>query len=314
MERYRTYSSYLKELYGEKVYKLPLNIPVTCPNRIDSYGCSFCGGAGTGFEAMDAQVPVREQLRKTKEKISSKYHAGKFIAYFQNYTNTFLPLEQFRNYLQEAAGVEDIVGISVSTRPDCIRKDYLDVLEETARTCNLKITLEYGLQTVNYHTLRQINRGHTLAEYLDAVLMTAPYGFDICTHIILNLPGDTLEDSIETAKILSALPIRSVKLHSLYVPKGSRLYQDFEHGKITLCSKEEYLDRLTAFICYVRSDMVIERLFSRVPKEDAGFSNWGVSWWKLRDLFEQKMEEGGYVQGCKCDYLNGSALGRWRME
>ena len=263
MERYRTYSSYLKELYGEKVYKLPLNIPVTCPNRIDSYGCSFCGGAGTGFEAMDAQVPVREQLRKTKEKISAKYHAEKFIAYFQNYTNTFLPLEQFRNYLQEAAGVEDIVGISVSTRPDCIRKDYLDVLEETARTCNLKITLEYGLQTVNYHTLRQINRGHTLAEYLDAVLMTAPYGFDICTHIILNLPGDTLEDSIETAKILSALPIRSVKLHSLYVPKGSRLYQDFEHGKITLCSKEEYLDRLTAFICYVRSDMVIERLFSR---------------------------------------------------
>lgn len=197
MERYRTYSSYLKELYGEKVYKLPLNIPVTCPNRIDSYGCSFCGGAGTGFEAMDAQVPVREQLRKTKEKISAKYHAEKFIAYFQNYTNTFLPLEQFRNYLQEAAGVEDIVGISVSTRPDCIRKDYLDVLEETARTCNLKITLEYGLQTVNYHTLRQINRGHTLAEYLDAVLMTAPYGFDICTHIILNLPGDTLEDSIE---------------------------------------------------------------------------------------------------------------------
>ena len=308
MERYRTYSSYLKELYGEKVYKLPLNIPVTCPNRIDSYGCSFCGGAGTGFEAMDAQVPVREQLRKTKEKISAKYHAEKFIAYFQNYTNTFLPLEQFRNYLQEAAGVEDIVGISVSTRPDCIRKDYLDVLEETARTCNLKITLEYGLQTVNYHTLRQINRGHTLAEYLDAVLMTAPYGFDICTHIILNLPGDTLEDSIETAKILSALPIRSVKLHSLYVPKGSRLYQDFEHGKITLCSKEEYLDRLTAFICYVRSDMVIERLFSRVPKEDAGFSNWGVSWWKLKDELLELMEQRHSRQGRKFDYLNGAAL------
>ncbi len=314
MERYRTYSSYLKEIYGEKVYKLPLNIPVTCPNRMDSYGCSFCGGVGTGFEAMDAQVPVPEQLRKTKEKIAAKYHVRKFIAYFQNYTNTFLPLEQFHKYLQEAASVEEIVGISVSTRPDCVRKDYLDVLEETARTYNLKITLEYGLQTVNYHTLKQINRGHTLAEYLDAVLMAAPYGFDICTHIILNLPGDTMEDSIETAKILSALPTQSVKLHSLYIPKGSRLYQDFEHGKITLCSKEEYLNRLTAFICYVRKDMVIERLFSRVPKEDAKFSNWGVSWWKLRDLFDQKMEESGYVQGCKCDYLNGSALSRWRIE
>lgn len=314
MERYRTYSSYLKEIHGEKVYKLPLNIPVTCPNRIKSYGCSFCGGAGTGFEAMDAGVPVQEQLRKTKEKIAAKYHAGKFIAYFQNYTNTFLPLKQFREYLQEAAEVEDIVGISVSTRPDCIRRDYLEVLKETGQNHDLKITMEYGLQTVNYHTLREINRGHTLAEFLDAVLITAPYGFDICTHVILNLPGDTLEDSIETAKILSALPVQITKLHSLYIPRGSRLYQDFEHGKITLCSKEEYLERLTEFICHVREDMVIERLFSRVPKEDAGFSNWGTSWWKLRDLFDRKMEESGYVQGCKCDYLSGAALRRWRME
>ena len=206
------------------------------------------------------------------------------------------------------------MGISVSTRPDCIRRDYLEVLKETGQNHDLKITMEYGLQTVNYHTLREINRGHTLAEFLDAVLMTAPYGFDICTHVILNLPGDTLEDSIETAKILSALPVQITKLHSLYIPRGSRLYQDFEHGKITLCSKEEYLERLTEFICHVREDMVIERLFSRVPKEDAGFSNWGISWWKLRDLFDRKMEESGYVQGCKCDYLSGAALRRWRME
>ena len=313
MERYRTYSSYLKEIYGEKVYKLPLNIPVTCPNRIDSYGCSFCGGAGTGFEALDAKVPVREQLERTKEKISAKYHARKFIAYFQNYTNTFLPIDQFRNYLLEAAQTEDIVGISISTRPDCIRRDYLDVMKEISETYGLKIIVEYGLQTANYHTLLKINRGHTLAEYLDAVIMTAPYGFDICTHVILNLPGDSMEDSVETAKILSALPVKIVKLHSLYLPKGSRLYEDFEHGKITLCTKEEYLERLTAFICYVRKDMVIERLFSRVPKEDAGFSNWRVSWWKLRDLFNEKMERGDLVQGCMCSYLNGSALNRWRF-
>lgn len=104
--------------------------------------------------------------------------------------------------------------------------------------------MEYGLQTVNYKTLNKINRGHTLAEYLDAVLMTAPYGFEICTHIILNLPGDDMTDVIETAKILSALPVQIVKLHSLYIPKGSKMYEEYKEGKITLCDPKEYLDRL----------------------------------------------------------------------
>lgn len=314
MERYLTYSGHLKEIYGEKVYKLPVNLPVTCPNRMEGRGCSFCGGAGTGFEAMDAENSVTEQLLKTKEKISKRYKAKKFIAYFQNYTNTFLPLHKFRSYLMEAAQTEDIAGISVSTRPDCITREYLDVMKEISGEYHLKITVEYGLQTANYHTLRQIDRGHTLAEYLDAVLMTAPYGFDICTHVILNLPGDTMEDVIETAKILSALPVQIVKLHSLYIPKGSRLYEDFEHGKIELCSADEYLKRLCQFICHVRGDMVIERLFSRVPKEDASFSNWGVSWWKLKDQFEEMMETNDWSQGCKADYLGGAALRRWRIS
>lgn len=314
MERYQTYSSHLKKIYGEKVYKLPVNLPVSCPNRMDGNGCTFCGGVGTGFEAMSAMVPVNEQLMTTKEKIKRHYKAKKFIAYFQNYTNTFLPLSDFKKYIEEAAQVEDIVGISVSTRPDCINRDYLQVLSDISDQYNIRISMEYGLQTVNYHTLNQINRGHTLAEYLDAVLMTASYNFEICTHLILNLPGDSMEDVIETAKIVSALPVQIVKLHSLYIPKGSTLYEEYEHGKITLCTEEEYLNRLTEFICHVRKDMVIERLFSRVPKEDASFSNWGISWWKLRDMFDRIMEDKGYIQGCKCNYLNGAALDRWRME
>ena len=314
MERYQTYSSHLKKIYGEKVYKLPVNLPVSCPNRMDGNGCTFCGGVGPGFEAMSAMVPVNEQLMTTKEKIKRRYKAKKFIAYFQNYTNTFLPLSDFKKYIEEAAQVKDIVGISVSTRPDCINRDYLQVLSDISDQYNIRISMEYGLQTVNYHTLNQINRGHTLAEYLDAVLMTASYNFEICTHLILNLPGDSMEDVIETAKIVSALPVQIVKLHSLYIPKGSTLYEEYEHGKITLCTEEEYLNRLTEFICHVRKDMVIERLFSRVPKEDASFSNWGISWWKLRDMFDRLMEDKGYIQGCKCNYLNGAALDRWRME
>ena len=280
---------------------------------MDGDGCTFCGGVGTGFEAMNSEVSVSEQLNATKGKITKRYKAKKFIAYFQNYTNTFLPVDKFEKYLVEAAQTEDIVGISVSTRPDCITKEYLDCLKKISEEYQVKISMEYGLQTVNYKTLNKINRGHTLAEYLDAVLMTAPYGFEICTHIILNLPGDDMTDVIETAKILSALPVQIVKLHSLYIPKGSKMYEEYKEGKITLCDPKEYLDRLVNFICYVRKDMVIERLFSRVPKEDASFSNWGISWWKLKDRFDEIMETNDYMLGCKFDYLNGAALRRWEI-
>ena len=125
---YRKYSDYLKEKYGEKVYKLPINLPITCPNRIQNTGCTFCAEVGTGFEAMKNSVSVTEQLIHTKELITRKYKAKKFIAYFQNFTNTFMPLDQFEKYIQEAAMVDDIVEISISTRPDCIQDDYLAYL------------------------------------------------------------------------------------------------------------------------------------------------------------------------------------------
>ena len=313
MERYNTYSAHLKKRFGEKVYKLPVNLPVTCPNRIEGRGCSFCAGGGTGFEAMSETVPVKDQLNRTKAYIGKRYGAKKFLAYFQNYTNTFLPLGEFRDYVLEALEEEDIVGISISTRPDCIRKDYLEFLNEIQKERGAAVTMEFGLQTVNYHTLRKIKRGHTLAEYLNAVLLTAPYGFEICTHVILNLPGDTAEDAVETARVISALPVSVVKAHSLYIPKNSVLYEEYRDGKISLCTKEEYINRLTEFVANLREDIVIERLFSRVPEEDAVFSNWGVSWWKLKDLFEETMKQKGYVQGCRCDYLDGAALRRWRI-
>ena len=196
---------------------------------------------------------------------------------------------------------------------DCIRKDYLEFLNEIQKERGAAVTMEFGLQTVNYHTLRKINRGHTLAEYLNAVLLTTPYGFEICTHVILNLPGDTAEDAVETARVISALPVSVVKAHSLYIPKNSVLYEEYRDGKISLCTKEEYINRLAEFVAELRKDIVIERLFSRVPEEDAVFSNWGVSWWKLKDLFEETMKQKGYVQGCRCDYLDGAALRRWRI-
>lgn len=305
---YRKYSDYLKEKYGEKVYKLPINLPITCPNRIQNTGCTFCAEVGTGFEAMKNSVSVTEQLIHTKELITRKYKAKKFIAYFQNFTNTFMPLDQFEKYIQEAAMVDDIVEISISTRPDCIQDDYLAYLKEIEETRNIAINIELGLQTVNYHTLDFINRGHGLAEFLDAVLRIKKYDFTICTHIILNLPGDTIRDTIETAKLLSVLQIDIVKLHSLYIAKNTKLCEQYKDGTINICSKEEYLNRVITFIEYSSPQIVIERLFSRVPEEDSVFSNWNTSWWKLQDELFEKMENTNAYQGKRYDYCNGSAL------
>ena len=306
---YYAYSDYLKEKYGEKVYKLPINLPVGCPNRKGIHsGCSFCAECGTGFEAMDQMIPVREQLEHTKEYIEARYHAHRFLAYFQNYTNTFLTLPEFKDYIKEAASFPDLVGIDISTRPDCIREEYLDVLKEVSSEYHQDITIELGLQTVNYHTLAAIDRGHSLAEFIDAVLQIKKYGFTICTHIILNLPGDDIYDNIETAKVLSALGIDIVKIHSLYIVKNTRLCDEYENGTIAICSKEEYIHRLITFLEYLNPNIVVERLFSRIPEKDAVFSNWETSWWKLRDEVTDQMLKGEHYQGKCFHYLNGAAL------
>ena len=305
---YYPYSEYLKQRYGEKVYKLPVNLPVTCPNRIYGVGCSFCAEVGTGFESQNNTIPVKEQLDRNREHIEKRYHAHKFIAYFQNYTNTYLPIEQFKRYMTEAAMTPDIVEIAIATRPDCIRSDYLDVLDNISRQYQVNITIELGLQTTNYHTLIEINRGHTLAEYIDAVLAIKPYEFDICTHVILNLPGNNMEDVIETAKILSALKIPVIKAHSLYIAKNTRLCEAYENGTIALCSKEEYIKRAITFLEYLNPDIAIERLFGRIPEKDAVFCNWGYSWWKLRDELIEIMQTEQICQGDKFHYLNGSKL------
>lgn len=307
---YKKYSDYLKEKYGEKVYKLPINLPITCPNRITGTGCSFCSEVGTGFEALESSVSVKEQMQITKKLIENKYKAKKYIAYFQNYTNTFMPLHQFKQYMLEAATEPDVVEISISTRPDCIRSDYLDILMYIHETYDIQINIELGLQTVHYHTLDAIDRGHGLAEFIDAVLQIKNYPFTICTHIILNLPWDNIRDAIENAKILSALHINIVKLHSLYIAKNTKLSKQYKDGTITVCSKEEYLERVIAFLNHLSPDIVVERLFSRVPEEDADFSNWNTSWWKLQDELLEKMQERHAYQGKEFHYLNGRALNK----
>jgi hypothetical protein len=305
---YYKYSDYLKKHYHTKVYKLPVNLPVTCPNRLEGRGCTFCSEVGTGFEAMSSEVPVTEQLERTQAYIKKRYKAEKFIAYFQNYTNTFMPIDRLRNYMEAAAKVPDIVEIAISTRPDCIREDYLDMMERFSGDFGIKITIELGLQTANYHTLKDIQRGHSLAEYLDACMRIKRRGFFLCTHVILNLPGDSDADAVETAKILSVMGNDLVKIHSLYIARGTVMAGLYEEKKLDLCSKEAYYERLKLFLEYLSPDIGVERLFSRIPEADALFSNWQTSWWKLQEEFQAYMVSQESFQGKNYSYMNGAAL------
>ena len=300
-ELYNEYSKYLKKKYGEKVYKLPINIPVTCPNRDGSLGvggCTFCAEVGAGFEMLENTLSVKEQLDKNMEYIKKKYKATKFIAYFQNYTNTYLQLEKFKEYINQTA-IDNIVEVSISTRPDCVSNEYLDFLSEFNKRTGINISIELGLQTVNYHTLKIINRGHTLAEFIDAVLRIKKYNFEICTHLILNLPYDNIDDVVETAKILSVLKVEQVKLHSLYVIENTVMGTLLKKGELKLLSKDDYIERVITFLEYLDKDIIVQRLIGRAPKENSLFVNWGTSWWKIKEEIESEMLKKQTFQGAK---------------
>ncbi|HWR40396.1 MAG TPA: TIGR01212 family radical SAM protein [Patescibacteria group bacterium] len=311
--RYRMYSEYLKQRYGEKVYKLPVALPVTCPNRDGSLGtggCAFCGEIGAGYENLPASMGVQEQIEANKAHIAPKYNVRKFIPYFQNFSNTYLPPEELDRYLREACQPE-VVGIALATRPDCINEACLDVLEQVRSDCNVDITLELGLQTVNYHTLRTIQRGHSLGEFLDAVLRIQKRRIDICTHLILNLPGDDMTDVIENAKVMSALGMQQVKLHALYIVKNTPMAEWYQNGEISMISREEYVERVVGFLEYLHPDIVIQRLIGRAPETNTLFTNWQTGWWKIREMIERALEERDSYQGKQCSYLNGKALRRF---
>lgn len=307
---YNTYSRYLMDKYGEKVYKLPINLPITCPNRdgtVSRGGCTFCGDEGGSFENQPNFLSVKEQLIKNKEYIGKKYKASKFIAYFQNFSNTYLPLEDFQHYINDVI-IEDVVGISISTRPDCINDSYLEFLKSIQEKFDLEIIIELGLQTVNYHSLEKINRGHSLAEFIDSVLRIKKNGIRICTHLILNLPWDNMLDTIECAKVISSLGIDEIKLHGLYIVDGTILGEQFKSGEIQLISKDEYKERVITFLEYLDPKIIIQRIIGRAPEENALFVNWNQSWWKIRDEIVNEMENRQSFQGKLFDYLNGKAI------
>ena len=310
---YNVYSDYLKKKYGTKVYKLPVGLPVTCPNRdgqCGAGGCTFCGEIGAGYENLPAEMTVAEQIKVNMAHIAPKYKAEKFIDYFQNFSNTYLEIDKLKSYLEEACQ-KDVVAIALATRPDCVNEEYLKMLQKFKKEKNIDIIIELGLQTVNYHSLRKVNRGHSLAEFIDAVLRIKQYQLEVCVHLILNFPWDDLNDVIENAKILSSLKVDQVKLHALYIVKNTKMAEQYINGELTLIDKDEYKERVISFLEYLAKDIVVQRLIGRAPESNTLFSNWKTGWWKIRDDITKTMQERGCYQGRLCDYLNGKAVQRF---
>lgn len=307
---YNIYSKYLVEKYGEKVYKVPVNIYSTCPNRdgtVASGGCIFCGDDGGSFESRPKHYTIEEQLDANLEKISKKYKAKKFIMFFQYFSNTYLYFEKFKENIEKVIR-EDVVEISISTRPDCINNIYLEYLKEIKDKYNIEITIELGLQTANYHTLEIINRGHSLAEFIDSMIRINNYNLNSCCHIILDLPWDNMLDIVETSKIISSLKVKEVKFHSLYVVKNTELEKMYLEENIKLLSKDKYIERISKFLEYLDPKIAVQRLIGRAPKEDTLIANWNNSWWKIKDEILEYMVDKNIYQGKKYNYLNGKAL------
>jgi radical SAM protein (TIGR01212 family) len=311
MEKYNIYSQYLKNKYGKKVYKLPIFTVKNCPNRDGTLafgGCDFCDEDGSGFNCLSSQIPIKEQIQKNKEFYKKRYKAQLFIAYFQPFSNTYLPLEDFKKNILSASEESDIVEIAISTRPDCINDKYLDFLQEIQETKNIEINIEVGLQTVNYQILENINRQHTLAEFIDAILRIKAKNLATTAHLMLNLPEEKMIDVIESAKIVSALKIDFVKLHSLYIVQGSQFAKKLQKKELKICTKEDYIDRVVTFLEYLDPNIVIQRLVARGPKYKTIFENWGQSWWSIKQEIEDTLEKRNTLQGKKFDYLNGKAI------
>ncbi|MEW6622472.1 MAG: TIGR01212 family radical SAM protein [Bacillota bacterium] len=315
MERYKVYSTYLAEKYGGRVYKVPVNLPGSCPNRdgtLGRGGCIFCDEEGSGFECLPNTLSIKEQVKTNQEFFRQRFGADKFIVYFQAFTNTYKPLKEFQEEIAAAVTGTDIIGLSVSTRPDCISDDYINALRDLQNEQKLaEVDIELGLQTVNYHTLEYVNRGHTLAEFIDAALRIKKAGLKICAHVILNLPGDDLLDVIENAKILSALGVDYVKLHSLYVVENTILGAKYASGEFQIISLDEYVKRVVTFLQYLDPNIVIQRLMGKGPKGKLLFSNWDTSWWKIKETIERRLEKLDTYQGAKFNYLNGKCLSRF---
>ena len=298
-ERYYSLNRYLRETFGEKVYKLALDGGMTCPNRdgtIGTGGCIFCSAGGSGDFAEGRCGSVAEQLERAKGRVRGKTDAAKFVAYFQSYTNTYAPVEYLEALFSDALAEESVVALSIGTRPDCLPDEVVALLEKLNR--RKPVWVELGLQTIHPETARYIRRGYGLECYEDALRRLKAAGITVIAHVILGLPGETREMMLQTIDYLAGEHRPDgIKLQLLHVLEGTDLASEYRAGKFRTMEMEEYFDLLCQCLLRLPEDMVIHRLTGDGPKKTLIAPKWTADKKRVLNALRRELENRDIRQG-----------------
>lgn len=296
MKLYNDYSTYLKNRYGCKVYRIGLDAGFSCPNRSNgSGGCSYCSPSGSRSTYTDPKASVKDQLSSRIDMIRIKDRSAKFIAYFQAFTNTYAPEPELRTIYDSIAFFKDIVGMSIGTRPDCV--DYGKIRLIASYKDRYDVWLEYGLQTIHERTLKTINRGHGFSDFAKALELVKAAGIPVCAHIILGLPGETRADMIGTARKISELGVDGVKIHLLHILKGSPMEKLHAEGKLRVLGQEEYSGLVCDFLENLSPEIVVQRLTGEGSRESHIAPAWAMDKTGTLKMIKDILTERGSYQG-----------------
>ena len=295
-KRYYDLKSYWRNLFGCNVHKLQIDAGFICPNRdghVAVGGCIYCDGRGSKLRQRGNLPSVADQIASGKKYY--KPHASKFIAYFQTFTNTYAPVDKLRNIYDEVLAEEDVIGLSIGTRPDCLGQDVIELLGEYAKKYH--VWVELGLQSVHDKTLQLINRGHNFQQFLDAMNALAGHGLNICVHIIIGLPGESDKDVLTTARTLAALPVNGIKIHSLLVLEGTALGEMYKKGTVSMISKDKYVSLVADILEILPPEMVIQRLTADGYRDIFLSPDWAMNKLDVLNAINKELTRRGSFQG-----------------
>jgi len=297
-KRYHDFNTYLRNIFGCRVQKISIDAGMTCPNRdgtVSTKGCIYCNTRGSGTGAHARGLSITQQLVNGKEFLAKRYKAKRFIAYFQSFSNTYATFDTLKSMYDEALAVKDVVGLSIGTRPDCVGEPILNLLQTYAK--KHLIWIEYGLQSAHDATLAIINRGHNFQCFETAVNATQRRGIKICAHVIIGLPQEDKNHIIKTAKTIADMGIDGVKLHLLYVVRGTQMEKLYQRGKYRCLSQTEYIELVCDFLEHLPENMVIQRLTGDPHPEELIAPIWSLSKTETLAFISERLEKRNTWQG-----------------
>lgn len=297
-QRYRPLSDYLMERFGCRVFRVSLDAGLTCPNKDGTKGwggCSFCNSSTLAYPPGAKKRDIKEQLLQGMQSLKERRRAEKFIAYLQPNSNTYAPIEFLDRVYREAIDHPDVVALAVSTRPDCLGEEVLDLLESFSRKIDLWI--ELGLQTAKEATLTALNRGHGVADFESALTRATGRGIPICAHVILGLPGESREDMTDTARFLARHNVWGVKIHPLHIQSGTRLEESYRKGEVRVLDLDEYAERVVEFLEELPPQTVIHRLCGSTQERFLVAPPWGSDRFAPPAIIRQLLDARDSHQG-----------------